>query len=254
MNAIIIDDERNAILTLTNDLRDYCPQVNVTATFTKALDALEYLKAHRPDVVFLDIDMPVMNGFDFIRTILTVTQGNCQFHIIFVSAYSEFAVKAFKVNAIDYLLKPIEPIELTNAVEKVANSKKQEQEQLLKNFVEYYHQPNSRKIVFPTGDGYHFIDIDDIIYFKADGAYTEVVMLDDKRIMISKTLSKVQELVFAPNFERIHQSYLINLNYIKNFKKGDSPSVQMANNDILKVSRQKKESLAMRLGIHKIKG
>lgn len=253
MNAIIIDDERNAILTLTNDLRDYCPQVNVTATFTKALDALEYLKAYRPDVVFLDIDMPIINGFDFIRTILTMTQGNCQFHIIFVSAYSEFAVKAFKVNAIDYLLKPIEPIELTNAVEKVAKSKKQEQELLLKNFSENYNQPNPKKIVFSTEEGYHFIDMDEIIYFRANGAYTEVMMLQDKRIMISKVLGKVQEQVVSTNFKRIHQSYLININYVKAFKKGDAPAVVMVNNDVLKVSRLKKESLAIRLGVNRVR-
>ncbi len=249
MNAIIIDDEKNAIVTLSNDLKAYCPQVNVSASFTKATDALAYLKTERPSIIFLDIDMPILNGFDFIQQL----EDASLFHIIFVSAYSEFAVKAFKVNAIDYLLKPIEPAELKDAVAKTTHRKKEDQEKLLKNFLTQYQQAQPQKMVFPTSDGYHFIEIDQIIYFRADGAYTEVIMLNHKRIMVSKTLGKVQEITFATNFERIHQSYLINVNYVSNFKKGDSPSVQMSNSDVLKVSRQKKEALAIRLGLHKVK-
>jgi two-component system LytT family response regulator len=248
IEAIIIDDEKSAITTLKNDLSTYCPNVNVTAFFTKATEALAYLKSNKPTVIFLDIDMPVMNGFDFLQAL----EKPIAQHLIFVSAYSEFAIKAFKVSALDYLLKPIDPAELKAAVAKISSKSANENDQnlLLKNFIDNYLTEGLKgKIALPVSDGYHLIDPEQIIYCRADGAYTEVVTQNEKNFLISKTLGRTQELMPLSFFERVHQSYLVNLNHIKKFRKGESPVAIMSNNDVVKVSRLNKEKLAIRLGV-----
>lgn len=249
IDAILIDDEKSALITLRNDLQTYCPGVNILAAFTKAADALEHMKANEPDVIFLDIDMPVMNGFDFVRALKMPVRSQ----IIFVSAYSEFAVRAFKVNALDYLLKPIVPAELQAAVDKVINRNAMvfDQGRLLKNFMEngFTEAGTSGKIALPVNDGYHIIDPAHIIYCKATGAYTEIVLDNEKSFLISKNLGRTQELLPADQFERVHQSYLVNLHHIKKFKKGESPMAVMANDDIVKVSRINKDRLSQLLGI-----
>jgi two-component system LytT family response regulator len=249
IDAIIIDDEKNAIVTLSNDLQTYCPGVNIVMGFTKAADALEHITVKAPDVIFLDIDMPVMNGFDFIQALAKPITS----HIIFVSAYGEFAIKAFKVSALDYLLKPIDPEELKAAVQKVTDKRTvvTDQDALLKNLISNYLNPEAAtsKIALPVNDGYHMIDPAHIIYCRADGAYTEVIMDNQKSFLISKTLGRTQELMPEAYFERIHQSYLVNLNHIKKFRKGESPVAIMVNNDVVKVSRLNKDRLAMRLGV-----
>lgn len=242
INAIIIDDEKKAITTLKNDLELYCPHVRVQATFNKAIDALSFLQSNSADVIFLDIDMPVMNGFDFIKELKQPINA----HIIFVSAYNEFAVRAFKVNALDYLLKPVDPIELQEAVKKVIERDKvaHEQESRLKNFID---NPKG-KLALPVNNGYNLVDPSHIIYCKAAGAYTLIVMDNEKSFLISRNLGRAQEIMPA-HFERVHQSYLINLDHIKRFRKGESPEAIMINDDVIKVSRMNKDRLAHLLGI-----
>jgi two-component system LytT family response regulator len=176
--------------------------------------------------------MPLMNGFDFVRALKQPVLPQ----IIFVTAYSEFAVRAFKVNALDYLLKPIIPAELQAAVDKVIKN----------NFAD---AGPAGKIALPVNDGYHLIDPAHIIYCKAAGAYTEIVLDNEKSFLISKNLGRTQELMPADYFERVHQSYLVNVNHIKKFRKGESPVAVMANDDIIKVSRMNKDRLAQLLGI-----
>jgi two-component system LytT family response regulator len=236
INAIIIDDEKHAIIALRNDLAAYCPQVGIQGTFTRAADALEHIREDPPDLIFLDIDMPVMSGFDFAKALPSSVDAS----IIFVSAYSEFAVRAFKVNALDYLLKPVVPSELEAAVQKVIGSRA--------GTTAVSGRPKG-KIALPVNDGYNLIDPAHIIYCKAAGAYTEIVMDNEKSLLISKTLGRTQELMPVEYFERVHQSYLVNLNHIKKFRKGETPSAIMANNDVVKVSRLNKDRLAQLLGI-----
>ncbi|HVU55595.1 MAG TPA: LytTR family DNA-binding domain-containing protein [Puia sp.] len=249
INAILIDDEKSALITLRNDLRTYCPEVNIQKEFTKASDALEHMKVNTPDVIFLDIDMPVMNGFDFVRSLKQPVRSQ----IIFVSAYSEFAVRAFKVSALDYLLKPVAPAELRAAIDKVIHKdpKAFDQGMLLKNFMEngFTETGPAGKIALPVNDGYHLIDPAHIIYCKAAGAYTEIVLDNEKSFLISKNLGRTQELMPVDHFERVHQSYLINVQQIKKFRKGESPVAVMTNGDIVKVSRINKDRLAQLLGI-----
>lgn len=247
IDAIIIDDEKSAIITLKNDLQTYCPDVNLQAVFTKAVDALGHLKSNSPHVIFLDIDMPVMNGFDFVNALHQPVSS----HIIFVSAYHEFAVRAFKVNALDYLLKPTDPAELQAAVQKTKgkNAAAIDWAGRSKNFIDVFADRLPGKIALPVNDGYHMIDPTHIIYCKAAGSYTKIVMDNEKSFLISKTLGRTQELMPPAYFERVHQSYLVNLKHIKKFRKGESPTAIMANNDIIKVSRLNKERVAHLLGI-----
>lgn len=247
INAIIVDDEKSAIVTLKNDLRTYCPEVNVIECFTSTSKALEHVRQTPPDLIFLDINMPVMNGFDFLQSIDLETSPQ----IIFVTAYTDFAIRAFKVSALDYLLKPIDPDELKAAVQKVATKTvpRAEEHALYRNFQENLSGSQKAKIVLPVNDGYHLVNPEEIIYCRADGAYTEVIMNNDKSFLIAKTLGRTQELMPPEYFERIHQSYLVNLNHIKKFRKGESPVVVMINNDTLKVSRLNKDRLGARLGI-----
>jgi two-component system LytT family response regulator len=234
IDAILIDDEKNALITLRNDLRTYCPGVNIQGEFTKAADALEHMKVAAPDVIFLDIDMPVMNGFDFVRALKQPVLPQ----IIFVTAYSDFAIRAFKVNALDYLLKPIVPAELQAAVDKVVKDNTMVDE-----------AGPTGKIALPVNDGYHLIDPVHIIYCKAAGAYTEIVLDNEKSFLISRNLGRTQELMPVDHFERVHQSYLINVRQIKKFRKGESPVAVMTNDDIVKVSRANKDRIALLLGI-----
>jgi two-component system LytT family response regulator len=236
INAIIVDDEKSAIIALRNDLTAYCPQVTIQGEFTRVADAMDHIRMYSPGLIFLDIDMPVMNGFDFVKALPSSIAPS----IVFVSAYSEFAVRAFKVNALDYLLKPVIPSELEAAVQKVLDKR-----------VGTAAVPEGAKgkIALPVNDGYNLIDPTHIIYCKAAGAYTEIVMDNDKSFLISKTLGRTQELMPADYFERVHQSFLINVNHVKKFRKGETPSAIMINNDVVKVSRQNKDRLALLLGI-----
>jgi two-component system, LytTR family, response regulator len=249
IDAILIDDEKSALITLRNDLRAYCPGVNIQGEFTKAADALDHMKAKVPDVIFLDIDMPVMNGFDFVRALKQPIRSQ----FIFVTAYSEFAIRAFKVSALDYLLKPIVPAELQAAVDKVikGNMTVFDRGVLLTNFSEngLTEAAPSGKIALPVNDGYHLIDPVHIIYCKAAGAYTEIVLDNEKSFLISRNLGRTQELMPTDHFERVHQSYLINVRQIKKFRKGESPVAVMANDDIVKVARVNKDRVAQLLGI-----
>ncbi|MEI9913208.1 MAG: LytTR family DNA-binding domain-containing protein [Bacteroidota bacterium] len=248
IDAIIIDDEKKAITALKNDLETYCPDVQVLAVFTKASDALEFLQSHTVQVIFLDIDMPVMNGFDFVRELKQPIRSQ----IIFVSAYSEFAVRAFKVNALDYLLKPVDPGELQDAVKKVIDrgSAPPDQQSRVKNLVDHTAAENPKgKLALPVNNGYHLVDPVHIIYCKAAGAYTQIIMDNEKSFLISRNLGRTQELMPPDLFERVHQSYLVNLNHIKKFRKGESPEAIMINDDVIKVSRSNKDRLAQLLGI-----
>lgn len=243
IDAIIVDDEKKAIVTLQNDLEMYCPEVKVQAVFTRASDALLYLRSNTPQVIFLDIEMPLMNGFDF----AAVLDKPLHMQIIFVTAYNEFALRAFKADALDYILKPAEPEELRRVVQKVMQRLAPYEAKNEK--APPTPEASRNRIALPVNNGYHLVEPHHIIYCKATGSYTKVVLDNDKSFLISKNLGRTQELLPKDAFERVHQSYLVNLNHIKKFRKGESSEAVMANDDVIKVSRQNKERLAQRLGI-----
>lgn len=247
INAIIIDDEVHCITALNNDLKMFCQDVAVIDTCQSAKEGLLSIKRNKPDLVFLDIEMPWMNGFEMLELI----DNEINFQIIFTTAYDQFAIKAFKVSAIDYLLKPIDSDDLINAVDKAkkaltnddANGK-------ISNFLHNTKAPaGEQKIGIPNREGYEFIPVNKIIYCKANGAYTEIVLTDNKKILLSKPLGETEEILPAEIFERIHHSILVNIHHINQYKKTTGSYIIMNNGDELNVSKSKKEQLLMRLGV-----
>lgn len=238
MKAIIVDDEKNSCETLKTLLHDFCANVQVEQVCQTIDEAVVAISKHGPDVVFLDINMKGENGFDLLEKVRPI-----DFEIVFATAYSEYAIKAFKFSAIDYLLKPIDIEELKSTVARVASKKvskqKEKYEQLIQNL-----KPANRefhKLALPSATGLTFVKTSDIIYCEADSNYTTFFLTDGTKIIVSRTLKEYEELLKAHRFFRIHHSYLVNLDAIKQYVRGDGGQVIMTNHATLDVSKRKKE-------------
>jgi len=246
IHSIIIDDEQHCIKALVNDLQKNCPTVEVVDICNSAKEGMLSIKKHKPDLVFLDVEMPWMNGFEMLELL-----GDVNFSIIFTTAHDEFAAKAFRISAVDYLLKPIDAGDLKIAVQKV--EKKMDEGSSLKhisNLLRNIKQPSAdQKIALPQREGYEFVDVSSIIYCSAEGAYTKVLMTDKKTFLISRTLGDVEELLPPEMFQRIHHSSLVNVEYISQFLRTDGGYVVLKNGEKLSVSKTKKEMLMARLGL-----
>jgi two-component system LytT family response regulator len=239
INAIIIDDEHNSIKSLSYDLEKYCPQVNIIGKCTSAKEGLKSIQQLQPDLVFLDINMPWMTGLELLEVL-----GEINFEVIFVTAHDQYAIKAFRLSAIDYLLKPIDHEELINAVKKVEVKQKNLTKEQLRHLKENMNPSSSlQRIGIPTKEGIDFILINDILYCEADSNYTYINLKDGKKLLSAKTLKEFDHLLRQNNFCRIHQSYLINLNHLKKYFRGDGGYVKMIDGTMLNVSRSKKEEL-----------
>lgn len=251
IKAIIIDDETYARDSLTKVIHQYCKEVSIIGTGENVAEAIELIYRLSPDIVFLDIEMPHGNGFTLFDKIKTP-----QFETIFTTAYEEYAIKAFRISALDYLTKPIDFRELQDAVNRFKNKQKVGiKEQRIELLIENLSNNSSEfnKIVLPDYEGFTMVKIADIIYCKADGSYTEVHLLNGKKITTSKLLKSVEELLPEQTFYRIHKSYLVNLNLIKRYNKIDGHQVLMEDNVLLDVSdRNKKEFLERLLQKKKI--
>lgn len=234
MKAIIVDDEKHSINSLRNDLRDWCPHLELSASFISAREALIFLSDNSPDIIFLDIEMPEMNGFDFLSNASAL--GSFQF--IFITAYDRFALKAFKARALDYLLKPIDPRDLMEAVAQAHLRISQIRE-----------KRGPKKISLPIRDGYEFISISGISHCTAEGAYTNIVLTDGNEKIISKSIGEIEELLDNQYFLRIHHSTLVNRNLIKAIRRSKGLKVVMENGLILPVARSRKDYLMEALKI-----
>lgn len=248
IKAIIIDDEAHARESLTNVIHQYCQEITVIGSGENVADAIALINRFSPDIVFLDIDLPNGNGFTLFEHI---TSPN--FETIFTTAYEEYAIKAFRVAALDYLTKPIDFRQLIEAVERFRTKQKVElKEQRLELLLENLsNKPTEfNKLVLPDYDGYTLIKVSDIIYCKADGSYTEIYLLNGKTITTSKLLKVVEELLPSQTFYRIHKSYVVNLNLIKRYNKSEGHQVLMENNTLLDVSDRNKKEFIERLVQH----
>ncbi len=243
MKSIIIDDEPDALEALHLTLLDTCPEVAVAGKYTDAVKGLAAIRTCKPDLVFLDIEMPVMNGFQLLEEL-----GDLSFALVFVTAYDRFAVKAFRYSAVDYLLKPVDPEELRKAVDKVADRHRVEKAQLDLLRRQLY-APDARrfdKIALPCAHGYTFVELADVMYCESDSSYTKFYLTTGEMYLITKTLGDVEELLSGGDFFRIHKQYLVNMHHIGSYIRGDGGYVVMPNKVSIPVSRIKKEEFTER--------
>lgn len=233
IKAVIIDDIQEAITVLTSDLQTYCKNIEVIGSANGVVSGAKIIKELKPDLVFLDIQMPDGTGFDLLEII-----GEADFKLIFTTASDEFAIKAFKFSAIDYLLKPIDPDDLMKAVEKVEHQHNPTSRlELLKGNLE-----NQKKIALNTVDKIHIVQIEDVIRLESDVNYTRFYFNDGSKLMVTKTLKEFDKMLSDQSFIRIHQSHLVNTNFIKEYTKQDGKLV-LKNGDRISVSSRKKSTL-----------
>lgn len=241
LNAIIIDDEKNALEVLEMQIERFCTGVNVVAKCDGGEKGIAAIKKYEPQLVFLDIEMPHKNGFD----VLNETRG-INYDVIFTTAYDQFAIKAFKFSAIDYLLKPVDIAELQAAVEKVKNKTIQEPlDDRLKKLLGQLKQPaapTSGKIALPVGDAMQLVLPDEILRCESESNYTHIFLANGKKITTAKTLKDVEESLEGLNFYRVHQSHLVNMNHISKVVRGDGGYVLMDDGTQITISRNRKEA------------
>jgi two-component system LytT family response regulator len=250
--AIIIDDEPKGRLALKQKLTDYCPQIQVVAEADNGPEGIFLISFHKPKIVFLDIEMPRMSGFDMLNEI-----DEKDFHIIFTTAYDQYAIKAIRFAAFDYLLKPVDIEELKTAiikfeeeenaqVKKTAAATAKQVELLQQNM----QQPKKQlhKLAIPTLDGLFFYDINDVVQLEANSNYTNIYFSNKTKVIASKTLKEFEEILPEDIFFRAHHSHIINLNYIKRYIKGDGGQIELQNGNYVDVSRRKKDEFLKIIG------
>ncbi|MBR9853660.1 MAG: response regulator transcription factor [Algicola sp.] len=236
LRAVIVEDEANSREILRNYLAKYCKGVQVLGEGATIEEGLGQIKKHRPDLVFLDVEMPFGNAFDLLEQIPDRT-----FETIFVTAYNQYAMDALNHHAAYYLMKPINIDELIKAVDYV-RAVKEKENALEGQVLQAKSDHVSGKITLPQQDGFQVLDVSDIYFCKADDNYTEIY-LEKKKIVISKTLKYFEEALQSYSFARIHKSYLVNVSEVVQYKKGKGGSVVLSNGKELSVSASKKAEL-----------
>ncbi|MEP6845590.1 MAG: LytTR family DNA-binding domain-containing protein [Panacibacter sp.] len=248
IKSIIIDDEQHCIDALVADIAKNCINVEVVATCASAKEGIMAIKKHKPRLIFLDVEMPWMNGFEMLEML-----EHIDFCIIFTTAYDKFAAKAFRISAVDYLLKPVDAVDLKAAVlkaeEKILSSAGVVN---IQNLLHNIKQPaQQQKIALPNREGYEFTQVNSILYCTAEGAYTKVHLTEKRPLLISRTLGDIEEILPPEIFIRIHHSTIVNLNAVTHYLRTDGGYVVMNTNEKLMVSKARKDALLQRLGLKK---
>ena len=241
IKAIIIDDEIHCLKSLDILLKEYCPNVQVMEMYSDPEKGLEAVRTLIPDLVFLDIEMPRMNGFEILEKL-----SPAGFSIVFTTGYDQYAIKAIHFSALDYLLKPVDPKELIHAVIKVEKQQPLPLTEQYQMLLKKIHGVNSgfNKIAVPTGEGFELVATDQILYLEANDNYTHIFLKDKAKITACRTLkemeAQVQDFDF---FLRVHHSYIVNLNEVKKYVRGEGGYLVMSDHSSVAVSRSRKESL-----------
>jgi two-component system LytT family response regulator len=238
IRCVLIDDESNSLEVMEWLLKKYCPQVQIDAMCQAATEGIEAINKYKPDLVFLDIEMPHMNGFDMLEQF-----DKLFFDVVFCTAYDQFAIKAFKYSALNYLLKPIDPEDLKETIRRIEEKKAvpaKEQIDLLLQHLRQTATPAVQRVALTTSDGMLFVSTADILYCEAESNYTTVV-LKNKKILVSKTLKEIDEALSGPDFYRIHHSFLINLGHVQKFIRGDGGYIMMSDGKSVSISRSKRQ-------------
>jgi len=243
MKAIIVDDEPYCCETIATLLEDN-DEVEIVTECYNGIDALEAIRKYNPGLVFLDVEMPKMNGFEMLQQLPSVN-----FEIIFTTSYDRYALKAIRFSAIDYLLKPIDEEELKNAVQKVIRRSQKPIAEQLEILMQKIHHPSTpvRKIAMPTMEGFQMIMIDSIISCEADSNYTTLHLKSNKKMVVCRNLKDIEEMLEDHSFTRVHRCYVVNLNEVEKFVKGEGGYLIMSDGSSIDVSRNKKELLLKRI-------
>ena len=240
IRSVIVDDEPGNVITLKELLKSYCPQVIVEGIAENPVAAAELIKEINPDLVFLDIEMPYGNAFTLLDKMQPIS-----FEIIFITAYNEYAIKAFKYSALDYLLKPVSIPELKAAVNKsVIRLKEKDISMRVTAMLENLNPDKKHKlekIGLPTRDGFHFENLDCIMFMEAEGSYTNVFLTGNRKETVSRTLNYFDDILPSSTFCRVHHSHIININFVKKYFKGRGGYVEMINGSMIEISARKKD-------------
>ena len=238
LKIIIIDDEPDCVRLLELQLTRHCPTAHIIGSTSNAQDGLIMLLKTPPDVLFLDIEMPHLNGFDLLEKV-----GDLHFQVVFTTAYDRYAVRAFKFSALDYLLKPIDPMELKATVERAAQKVQIVQQQLDLLKQQLLSSRRSSKIALPQLNGFIIADIEQILYCESDSNYTRFFMKNKEQYLICRTLGEVENLLEGYTFFRPHKQFLVNTDEIKRVIREDGTNLEMSNGKQVPVSRQKLEAV-----------
>jgi len=246
MTAYIVDDESRSVRVLTQLLKDYCGEVDIIGSANSAAEAFEFLKERTPDIVLLDIEMPVENGFDLLKNLMPV-----KFEVIFITAFDSYAIQAIKHNAIDYVLKPVSIDDLITAIERVGNklALKHTSTQTINNAIEQFLENNfiKTKIGLPDSTGVVFIDAEEVMRIEADGSYCKIFFVNKSApMLVSRHLGELEEMFPKDKFARVHSAHLINLQYIKRYMKGRGGYLEMADGSEVEVSVRRKDDFLSR--------
>jgi two-component system LytT family response regulator len=244
IKAIIVDDEPLCCQSLQLLLEQNCPDVAIVGIYNNGLAALAGIRSQQVDLVFLDVEMPRMSGFEMLEAL-----GPVSFKLIFTTSYDKYALNAFRVSAIDFLLKPIDRKELIAAVEKVRSASETLNNQQIELLLQKINHPSRSltKIALPSIDGLEMVPIETILYGESNDNYTYIFLKNKKKMLVTRSLKEMEELLEEHSFVRVHRSFLVNLNEVERYVRGDGGYVMMSDGKMIDVSRSKKEELLKRL-------
>lgn len=243
IKTILIEDEPASRQALETMVLEFCPELQLSGIAASVDRAEELIKAEQPDLVFLDIELPDGTGFDLLERFPEPT-----FDIIFTTGYEKYAIRAFKTAAMDYLMKPIDPDELRSAVGRIMSKRKVSRKtDQYKVLMQNLKSGGNEQIALASQEGFLFVKIKDIIYCKGDGAYTYFFLRNEDKVTVSKNIGEFEELLEDYGFFRVHKSYLINLNEMKKYIRGEGGYVVLSNNQTVDVSKRRKEAFMARL-------
>lgn len=240
--AIIIDDEKDSRDAINNMLINYCQNIEVVGQAGDVKAGISVISEEKPDVVFLDIRMPDGTGFDLLEQLPKIN-----FQVIFVTAYDQYALRAIKFSAIDYLLKPVDPQQLIEAVEKIKKKPHAFDDIHKKINILLRNKNGIERITLPTFEGLKFVNIKDIVRCEAESNYTKFYLITDENILVTRTLKEFEEAFTGLDFVRVHQSHLVNTRYVDRYIKGDGGSIVMADGAEVEVSRRRKDDFLRKM-------
>lgn len=245
IRSVIVEDEKKSSELLATMLKRYCPAIDVQGIAESVSEGEEMIRKVKPELVFLDVEMGDGNGFDLLKKL-----GDLHFDLIFTTASDQYAVKAIKYSALDYLLKPIDPEELQRAVDRISDRKQDTRTiENLKFLLQNFRRDDERftRITLPTGAGYELVNVKDIIRCEAEGNYTNFFIEGKKKLLVSASLKHYEDLLPADDFIRVHHHHLININHVVRYLKSEGGYAVMSDGTEVEVSRRKKDAFLQRL-------